>query len=807
MMKLKAFSIIIFSLIAINAFGQYRLTGTVASASDSLLKECIVFVQEIKKSTTTDASGRFEFTGLPNGTYHIHVNYPDYKTSKQKVVIEGHDVNINVSLSLIHNELDEVTVTEKKSDFGFTHMKGVDGMGLYEGKKSEVIIPDQLVANLATNNAREVYSRVAGLNIYENDGAGIQLSIGGRGLDPNRTGSFNVRQNGYDISADALGYPESYYTPPVVAVDKIQIVRGAASLQYGTQFGGLLNFVMKKPVEDRKIQLIARQSAGSFGFSNTFASLSGTVGKFSYYTCFQYKTGNGWRPNTHFDNYTYFGNFNYQLTSKAKISLDITQMGYLAQQPGGLTDLMFSENPRQSNRERNWFKVNWTLMAMHFDYKFNSRTEFNIRAFGLSAYRYSIGFNQYKTNTPDDNTSRNLITGRFTNWGTEARFLKRYTYLKKKNGVLLVGSRYYYGFNKSMQGRGTDGRGPDFSYVEPEKYLTNNYTFPNHNYAFFAENIFYLHEKLSVTPGFRYENIFTRANGYFGNVAYDNAGNVIYVSRIDDPRSSPRQFILGGIGISYKPNTHMDIYGNISQNYRSITFSDMHIANPAFIVDPNLKDETGYSADLGIRSEQTTFFTYDVNAFYLNYNNRIGEVQVYDLQDKTMRMRTNIGQAIIMGIESYAEADVLRLLKPKLANWSGVFFTNLALIHSTYQKSLIPGVTGNYVEFVPNVNLKTGIRVGYKGFKTSIQYTYLSDQYSDASNATEGGSMGVVGLIPAYEILDLSMSYEYKKIKFEGSINNMADRAYYTRRATGYPGPGIIPSNGRAFYLTLQVKI
>ncbi len=60
-------------------------------------------------------------------------------------------------------------------------MGSVENMGIYEGKKSEVIIPDQLVANTSTNNARQLYSRVAGLNIWENDGAGLQLSIGGRG--------------------------------------------------------------------------------------------------------------------------------------------------------------------------------------------------------------------------------------------------------------------------------------------------------------------------------------------------------------------------------------------------------------------------------------------------------------------------------------------------------------------------------------------------------------------------------------------------------------------------------------------------
>ena len=78
------------------------------------------------------------------------------------------------------------------------------------------------------NNSRQIYAQISGLNIYQNDDAGLQLNIGGRGLDPNRTSNFNTRQNGYDISADVLGYPESYYSPPAEAVREIQIVRGAA---------------------------------------------------------------------------------------------------------------------------------------------------------------------------------------------------------------------------------------------------------------------------------------------------------------------------------------------------------------------------------------------------------------------------------------------------------------------------------------------------------------------------------------------------------------------------------------------------
>ncbi|RYZ51342.1 MAG: TonB-dependent receptor, partial [Sphingobacteriales bacterium] len=129
--------------------------------------------------------------------------------------------------------LKEVKVVDKSNaDFG--SMSQVDGMRVTAGKKSEVILLDGLTVNKATNNTRQVYGKVAGLNIFENDGSGLQLSIGGRGLDPNRTSNFNVRQNGYDISADALGYPESYYTPPAEALKKIEIIKGAASLQFGT---------------------------------------------------------------------------------------------------------------------------------------------------------------------------------------------------------------------------------------------------------------------------------------------------------------------------------------------------------------------------------------------------------------------------------------------------------------------------------------------------------------------------------------------------------------------------------------------
>jgi Fe(3+) dicitrate transport protein len=700
----------------------------------------------------------------------------------------------------------EVTVKQKQLKLGFTRMRSVENMGIYEGKKTEVIVPEQLVANLATNNARQVFSRVAGLNIWENDGAGLQLNIGGRGLDPGRSANFNVRQNGYDISADALGYPESYYTPPLEAVGKIQIVRGAASLQYGTQFGGLVNFIMKEPVKNRKMEIQLRQTIGSFGFYNAFTSVSGTIKRFSYYSFFQYKKMDGWRPDSRLKSYTFYSNLNYRISKKKNIGFDYTNMDYLAQQPGGLTDAMFNENPRQANRERNWFDVNWNLFALYFNHEFDSSSAFNIRIFGLRAHRYAIGFRPNRVATIDNGSERDLLKGEFKNYGAEARYLKRYVMLRTPM-VFLGGVRYYKGFNNSVQGLGSKGKDADFKFINTQNGILSDYDFPNDNVSVFAENILYINDYLSITPGLRYEYIHTRADGFYNTVQFDLAGNIINSTRTNEARDNARKFLIGGIGFSYKPTLPIEVYSNVSQNYRSITFSDMRITNPSQVIDPGLNDEHGYSLELGARSHGTKLVTYDLSGFLLNYNNRIGEVQYYDASNRVLRLRTNVGRAVMTGVETYVESDLVNVLYRKPRKLSMVLFLNMAYIHSGYVSSLLPGIKGKQVEFVPDLNVKSGLRVGNKNLKGSLQVSYLSEQFTDATNAVDGGVSAVVGLIPAYYVMDASMSYQWRRLKIEMTLNNVTNNMFFTRRATGYPGPGIIPSDGRALFFTLGYRI
>jgi len=705
-------------------------------------------------------------------------------------------------------KLREVEIKEnRKGNFG--HLYQVDGMKLTAGKKSEVIDVEMLTVNKATNNTRQVYAKVAGLNIFENDGSGLQLSIGGRGLDPNRTANFNVRQNGYDISADALGYPESYYTPPAEALKKIEIIKGAASLQYGTQFGGLLNFQMKQP-EDRtkKIGVESKQTIGSFGFMGSFNSIGGKVGKLSYYAYIHYKKGDGWRPNSSFESFNAYADVHYQLSEKHKIGVEYSHLQYLSQQPGGLTDAMFEKDPRQSNRSRNWFAVRWNLLDVEWDYQISARTRLQTRAFGLMAERNAIGFRQNRPALADDGTgARDLLKGTFNNVTLESRLLHRYS-IGRKSLTLLTGIRAYKGYSTSIQGNVFNGSGADFTFPGDESTLMlHDYKYPNLNYAAFAENIIRITDKWNVTPGIRAEYINTQAVGnYHYRGAPDLTGAYHFDSVIYEHVQRPRSFVIAGIGSSYKFKPQLEAYGNISQNYRSVTFSDIRTTNPSFEIDPNIRDERGYSADLGLRGGLFELLQFDANVFFLHYANRIGEYN-----DKKgnleIRKRANAGVADIGGIESFVEVDLIKLLSKKPQKWTASLYSNFTFTTSKYRESPRKDIVGKQVEYVPMVNWKTGLQATHGHFlKFTFQYSYLSEQFSDATNARESSFSAVNGIIPSYAVMDVSAGYNWRRYSIEASINNLAGVSYFTRRATGYPGPGIISGEGRSFYITLGIN-
>ncbi len=793
-------------LLPVFALAQNTITGKVVSDKGDAIPYVDIFNKTANSSLSANGKGVFKINA---STPQTLVFYTDgYMLIEQTLSPSSTETIVTLQKVI---DLDELVIQQEKF-YSLNKMKDIDGTAIYAGRKTEVISVEKITANKATNNTRQIYAQIAGLTINENSDGGLQLSIGGRGLNPNRTSNFNTRQNGYDISADVLGYPESYYTPPTEALAEIQVIRGAAALQYGTQFGGLVNFKFKAP-SGKPIEGVTRTSVGSYNLFTNFSSLSGTTGKFSYYTFFNYKQGDGFRPNSNFNSRNFFANLNYQFTKKTSIHFDYTLFDYLAKQPGGLTDYMFNQDMFQSNRNRNWFDVNWNLFALRLNHHFTDNSQFSLQLFGLDASRKALGYRSNRVSNPDtEGTVRDLLKGDFVNWGAEARFLQQYD-INGNSSALLIGAKYYQAENTSMQGPGSANSNPDFNFDFdnfPNYASQSDYTYPNLNTSFFAENMFRLSPNFTLTPGIRVENIRTKANGYYRRINTDLAGNVILDETEYENVTKNRSFVLFGLAASYKPNNRIEFYGNVAQNYRSVTFNDIRTVAPSQVIDPNITDEKGYTSDIGIRGKLGNKLSYDASIFGLLYDDKIGDYQTENPNGAAavVRYRSNIGTALTYGFETLLDWNIADTFFEG-SNFKWNVFTNTAITGSEYLKSDAPGIEGNEVEFVPMLNVKVGTGVGYKGFMCSLQFTHLSSQFTDANNTTstaDDNTYGIFGKIPSYYVADISASYQWKMLKLEAGVNNFTNNYYFTRRATGYPGPGIIPSDPRVFYTTLEIK-
>ena len=783
--------------------------GQVANGKvkDQVSKESIPFVKIenliTKNKTRSNIDGKFS-VDIKTGD-SVRFSGQGYDTLI--LLFDSTDNFLDIEMQVQVLQLEDIYIyypRTEKYDVGFLPV--IKGTRITTGTNS-VISVESMNGSKSSGNPRELFARIPGLNIWESDGAGIQIGIGGRGLSPNRAANFNTRQNGYDISADALGYPESYYTPPIEALSSIEIVRGSASLQYGTQFGGLLNFVLKEPEEKSIFTLTTRQTVGKYGYFGGFNRVSGTKRRFSYQAYHQVKIGKGYRENSEFTQHQAFAQVSYDIAEYTKIRLEYTHMNYLARQAGGLSDVNFNENDKQSLRDRNWLNVNWNMMALHFDHTFNPLSSLNFRTFGMLSSRKTLGF-LGKITQADPGGNREMIAGDFKNAGAELRFLKKYRFSGScnipKNGAILIGARYYQGITSSLQGKATDGSDANFMFTNPDNLENSSYLFPSRNLAFFAENVLFFGRQWRVNFGGRLESISSASEGFYKSYAIHPVnGDTLGAYRINSENQVDRLVPLFGAGASFQTQKRNSLYVNFTQNYRAINFTDIRVNNPNVVVDTAMRDEYGYTGEFGFRGKMKKYWIFDLALFHVFYGDKIG---LAPKPGTTYKDRTNIGDAVNTGIEIYTEFDIINAMKEK-AKQQLFVFVNAAYIQSYYLRSKEPNYIGKQVEYVAPLIVRGGLKYKLKNWSSQFQVSYTSEQYSDASNAVIPSGDAVIGLVPSYFIMDFSTRYEWKyNLSFELSFNNLTNQKYFTRRASGYPGPGILPSDGIQIFGTLQYK-
>jgi Fe(3+) dicitrate transport protein len=733
------------------------------------------------------------------------------------VILGASAQNIVRDTTRVHTKyLSEITLVGRNTRADIHFLPEVLGTQINAGKKNSLIVMENVQGNIATNTMRQVMAKVPGIQVWENDPSGIQINIGARGLSPNRSWEFNTRQNGYDISSDPFGYPEAYYTPQLSSVQRIQVVRGAGSLQYGPQFGGMVNFILKDGSDMAKpFQFETEQTAGSFGMFNTYNAIGGNTKKSNYYAFWDRRNGNGSRPNSDYTVNTGYGSFTYKINSRLKLGVELTHFDYLSQQPGGLTDAQFKENHLQSVRSRNWFQVKWNIAALNADYTISEKSRINVKVFGMTGDRNSIGFMQAPTIRDTINTatmqfnSRRIDIDQYRNMGAELRYVHEYKIGQVKN-TLAGGVRYFRGKTLRLQnGRGDTGNDYNLNNLAP---FVTDLNFITDNTAVFAENIIHVGEKFILIPGIRYENILNTAEGRFN---FNSNGNENKIN----PEARTRNFVLMGVGAEYHIG-QTELYANYSQAYRPMLFSDL-TGNPTTEeIDPALKDANGYNLDLGWRGSVKNYLFFDVSAYLMRYNNRIGMIAQQRDNGDFYNLRTNVGNSISRGTEILVEFSPLKAFSKTNRHGNILLFVSMALMNNQYDNVRVitrdnntntlkeTNLRNNRIENAPEQIIRGGLTYSRKKLTTTLQYSYTAQTFSDANNTLTPTANGINGLIPSYQIMDLSATYRINTMFFvKAGINNLLDEKYFTRRASGYPGPGLMTAEPRNFFFTLGARL
>ena len=676
----------------------------------------------------------------------------------------------------------------------------VHGTYLLAGKRSEVIQLSQLDANVAQKTGRQLFARIPGVFVYDMDGTGNQLNIATRGLDAHRSWELNVRQNEVLTNSDMYGYPASHYSPPTESIDRIELVRGTGSLQYGAQFGGMINYVTKGADSTRRFGFESINAVGSYGLRSTYNAIGGSIGRLTYYV-YDYRRGtDGYRGNAHSDAQAQFVSLRYQVSSRLHLRAELGRSTYLAQLPGPLTDSMVYQNPRQATRSRNYFNPDIWIPSLRADWQLSSRTQVVLTASAVRGTRNSVLIDAFANvpDVPDPQTGlykpRQVDMDQFNSYTTELRVLHRYR-LGPVPATAVVGVQLMNNdLHRQQLGKGTTGSEFDLSRTGDWGRDLHYYT---QNVAYFAESQVHLTPKLTLSPGIRIEAGLTRMRG-----------TISYYSPLAVPNDIPHHFALLGISGQYRFTPQLRLYAGFSQAYRPVIFKDIIPASVYERVDTNLKDAHGYTLEAGL-SGRWKGINLNVGLFELLYRNRLGSVVGTNADGSSFVLRTNIGDSRSRGVEALIEADLLRAGRLLVSG-----FTSTAYLDARYEHAQVSAgsenrsVNGNRVEAAPAWTSRNGLTARYRTLSLTMQYSYVSETFSDALNTAIPTANGAKGPVPAYGLWDANATWRAgKRLTVRGSLSNLTDRQFFTKRPTFYPGPGIWPSDGRSLTLSVGLRL
>lgn len=640
------------------------------------------------------------------------------------------------------------------------------------------------IKRLAPLSGNEVFRRAIGVQLVDEDALGLRINLGIRGLDPDRSRSVMVMEDGIPVALNPYGEPEMYYTPSIDRMDGVEILKGSGQIAYGPQtVGGVVNYITAA-VPGQSVGKI-RIMGGQGGLFNAFASYGNGFKGGGYHVSILRKQANQLGPlNVALTDIQ--GKFQWHLSSKSNLILKtslyqetsnatyvgITQPMYDA----GNQDQVVLAPDDQLQIERaalglihtQWLRKNIMLRTTVFGY--GIRRDWRRQDFRSTPGGNMTGVVWGDSSVTDGalfmlqtNGQRNrqfMVAGAepVLHWNfttgplqhqlkTGVRLMHETAFEQRKNGS----------FPSAVSGTLVDEE------VRTGRALSG-----------YIQNQMQWGKYLSFTPGLRIEHYdFTRTIHRVGSKdTLIQAGDRVTA-------------FIPGLGISAKLSSKWMIFTGIHRGFAPPRLKDA-IANNGQTYQ--LDAELSWNSEMGLRAVPFRGLQAEVTGFFMDFSNQIIPVS---------ESSGLAGAGLINGGASrHAGAELgVKMQWHELFDWERHAMgldVGLTYVHATIQSDRFQiigndtmNLRGKRTPYAPEWLLTTSLWFEADfGLGAKITANYQSSMFTDLANTIQPSANGRIGEIDGRIITDITVYFTEKhtRLTFTLAMKNMTDERFIASR-------------------------
>jgi Fe(3+) dicitrate transport protein len=688
-------------------------------------------------------------------------------------IIPGFDVFANGQDSvLMHYDFPQVNVIGKKA-------------GLLDKTPGSAAILSEFSLKLnQPASGNEMFRNVAGINVVEEEGAGLRTNISIRGLDPDRSRTVLMLEDGIPVALAPYGEPEMYYTPSIDRMSSVEIVKGSGSILFGPQtIGGVINYITPDPPQESLFQLNLRSGTGGL-----------MTGQFTYGTSFNntgISAGILHRQadkigTTNFSLNDVYAKIKFSTSENSRIGLKVAAYDETSNSTYvGLTQTMY-ENGEYYKIIAPDDKLNIRRYSASLTHELfiSSKTMFKTTLYGYTTTRNWLR-QEFSRTRPSDFTGvvhgDTSIAGgaiymrdqtgnrnrQFEVIGVEPRFISSYDFFEKKN-ELEGGVRFLYerAFEQRVNGKKANAISGDLR----EDEIRTGYA----GSAFLLNRVF-ITENFIVAPGIRVEKF--------------NFDREIYRLNSRDTLITAKSDLLSfipGIGLNYN-FSEVSLFAGAHRGFAPPRIKDA-INNSG--VDLQLDAELSWNYEAGVRAKLFDRLNLETTLFMLDFSNQV--IPVSQSSGGTGAGLVNGGRTLHQGIEA---GFILEILSKTNSDFQMNVRGNTTISKAKYNSDRFVregtesyNVNGNTLPYAPEFIACAGVEFSYTNLSLLVNGVYTGEQYTDELNSVDPSANGLRGIMPEFFVLNTTAKYFIQGLNSSlyFSVKNILDEKYIaTRRPEG----------------------